>query len=119
MLKVQNEGQAVISLISTLSAKHWREYVEEQWDTLTQGITGTIRLMILAGVHGSPKGKVGPDAKNIKDCNKQAVIFLSQSCLFVCLFEIHRHSLKTSFPSISKAEAKDYSIDFYIFPEVH
>ena len=79
-LKVQNESQAVISLESRLSAKHWREYVEQQWDELTQGITGDFRLMVMAGVHGNPNGEVGPEhAKNLKDCNNQAVIILCEN----------------------------------------
>ena len=78
MVKWQNEGQAVISVISTLSAKHWKEYVEEQWAELTQGITGQIRLMVLAGIHGDPYGNVGDDANNVQDCINQAVILLYQ-----------------------------------------
>ena len=75
-LDVQNECQAVISLASPLSAMHWREYVLDNWDKLTQGVTGeTIKFMVLAGVHGDQKGKVGGDANNLKDCENQAVIF--------------------------------------------
>ena len=74
MVKWQNEGQAVISVISTLSAKHWKEYVEEQWAELTQGITGQIRLMVLAGIHGDPYGNVGDDANNVQDCTIHSYI---------------------------------------------
>ena len=78
MLKWQNESQAVISLVSPVSAKHWGEYVEEHWAELTQGITGQIRLMVLAGIHGDPYGNVGDDANNVQDCINQAVILLYQ-----------------------------------------
>ena len=73
MVKWQNEGQAVISVISPLSAKHWREYVEEHWGELTQGITGEFRMMVLAGVHGGKGGEIGGVSNNIKDIKKQAV----------------------------------------------
>ena len=73
MVKWQNEGQAVISVISTLSAKHWKEYVEEEWTELTQGITGEVRLMVLAGVHGGIGGEIGDAKNNIKDIQNQAV----------------------------------------------
>ena len=85
MLKWQNEGHAVLSVITTVSAKHWKEYVEEEWTELTQGITGEVRLMVLAGVHGDPKGKVGEDAKNVQDCINQAVIILYQFNYFLIL----------------------------------
>ena len=87
MLKVQNEGQAVISLISPVSAKHWREYVEDHWDELTQGITGEFRMMVMAGVHGGKRGEIG-DAKanNIEDIRNQAV------CNFVA--QINSYLLK-------------------------
>ena len=78
MVKWQNEGHAVLSVISTLSAKHWKEYVEDHWTELTQGITGKIRLMVLAGIHGDPYGNVGDDANNVQDCINQAVILLYQ-----------------------------------------
>ena len=73
MVKWQNEGQAVISVISTLSAVHWREYVEEHWGELTQGITGEFRMMVLAGVHGGKGGEIGNVSDNIKDIQNQTV----------------------------------------------
>ena len=73
MLQVRNEGQAVISLISPVSAKHWREYVEDNWNELTQGINGEFRMMVLAGVHGGPGGKIGNVCNNIKDIQNQVV----------------------------------------------
>ena len=73
-LMVQNECQAVISVASRVSAKHWRDYVIDHWNELIQGISGEIRLMVLAGVHGDHKGMVGGNAHNLKDCENQAVI---------------------------------------------
>ena len=73
MLNVQNESQAVISLVSPVSAKHWGEYVVEHWAELTQGITGQFRMMVLAGVHGGPGGEIGNVCNNIKDIQNQVV----------------------------------------------
>ena len=74
MLKWQNETQAVISLVSPVSAKHWGEYVEEHWAELTQGISGEFRMMVMAGVHGGIAGEIGDAiAKNIEDIKNRAV----------------------------------------------
>ena len=80
MVKWQNEGQAVISLISPVSAKHWREYVEKHWNELTRGITGEFRMMVMAGVHGGRVGEIGDAAANIVDIENQAVCnFVAQT----------------------------------------
>ena len=73
MPKSQNEGQAVLSFISPVSAKHWREYVEDHWDKVTQGITGEFRMMVLAGVHGGKGGEIGKVSDNIEDIKEQVV----------------------------------------------
>ena len=75
-LDVQNECQAVISLASPLSAKHWKEYVEEEWTELTQGITGQFRMLVLAGVHGGKGGEIGKVSDNIEDIKGQIVEWL-------------------------------------------
>ena len=73
MANWQNEGQAVISVISPVSAKHWREYVVDHRGELTQGITGEFRMMVMAGVHGGKGGEIGDALANIKDIKNQAV----------------------------------------------
>ena len=80
-LKWENECQAVISLGSRVTAMHWRQYVNQEWDELTKGITGgEFRLMVMAGVHGKPNGEVGSEqAENLQDVKNQAVIILCEN----------------------------------------
>ena len=83
-LELHDDG-TVISLVSTVSAKHWRDYLKEYWKDVTHGVTSDeIRLMVMAGVHGNPDGKVGDDAKNVQDCRNQAVILSFKFGTLIC-----------------------------------
>ena len=70
---IQNEGQAVISMISPVSAIHWRDYVIDHWGKLTEGITDGFKMLVLAGVHGGKGGEIGKVSDNIEDIKGQVV----------------------------------------------
>lgn len=69
----QNERQAVITSVGPLSAKHWRDYLDKNWTTLTEGLT-FFKVVVVAGVHGGNDGSIGGDAKNVITCEKQVAI---------------------------------------------
>ena len=76
---VIDDQSAVVTYTGTLSAKHWREYLEEKWEKFQRGLI-EVRLLIICGVHGGSNGLIpgseeedNSDAENFKDCERHAV----------------------------------------------
>ena len=88
---VIDDQSAVVTYTGTLSAKHWREYLEEKWEKFQRGLI-EVRLLIICGVHGGSNGLIpgsreelqdhhegenpkedNSDAENFKDCVRHAV----------------------------------------------
>jgi hypothetical protein len=63
---VDKQGERVIiTATDVLEARQWRHYLITNWDRLTRKNS---RILILAGVHGSENGCIGPsDAGLFKD----------------------------------------------------
>ena len=74
-MSFQNEHQAVISCVGTLTAMNWRRYLDKNWTKLTEGLE-RVKILIMAGVHGGTDGYIGGDAENINDCRNQIVSML-------------------------------------------
>ena len=82
----KNEHLAVLTSAGPISMVRVRDHLNENWTAYTEGLKENeqLRVLILCGVHGGHDGKVGGDARNVKDFTNLAVSF--QCCLSMVLF---------------------------------
>ena len=71
------ESLAIITSKDEVDAFQWRKYIEKNWDSLKQK---DARLLVLAGIHGKPDGKLGSkDMGLLKDYQRQIDYFMGKS----------------------------------------
>ena len=66
------ENTAIITTNEEITARQTRSYLLNNWEKLTSNRT-SIRILILAGIHGYEDGKLGPVDQGLQKDNESQI----------------------------------------------
>ena len=73
-----DESLVILTSNTEVDAFEWSEYIENHWDDLKQR---NAKILILAGIHGNPDGKLGNEDNDLlEDYQRQIDYFTGDEC---------------------------------------